>query len=217
MVRRRAPRLFIECERPRRADGRGRLALSAAPSEHLDLVGMTGTSGKTTTTYLLRFDFRSRRRAHRDHRHDRHFRGGRKIYRGLTTPESLDFERALAAMDAAACVHAAAEISSIGIEEGRVDELSFRACVFTNLGRDHLDYHGTIENYFAAKLRLFTEIHAAQPARHAGRGGERRRSVRPARAGSGARRQAQFRSRSRARRSSGERRMHRNRRNSRDE
>ena len=61
-------------------------------------------------------------------------------------------------MERAGVRHVAAEISSIGIEEGRVDELSFRACVFTNLGRDHLDYHGTIENYFAAKLRLFTEI-----------------------------------------------------------
>ncbi len=52
----------------------------------------------------------------------------------------------------------AAEISSIGLAERRVDELSFRACVFTNLGRDHLDYHGTVENYFAAKLRLFSEL-----------------------------------------------------------
>jgi UDP-N-acetylmuramoyl-L-alanyl-D-glutamate--2,6-diaminopimelate ligase len=54
--------------------------------------------------------------------------------------------------------HAAAEVSSIGIVEGRVDALNFRACMFTNLGRDHLDYHATIEDYFAAKLRLFTEI-----------------------------------------------------------
>ncbi len=51
-----------------------------------------------------------------------------------------------------------AEISSIGIAEGRVDALNFSACLFTNLGRDHLDYHGDIESYFAAKLRLFSEI-----------------------------------------------------------
>jgi UDP-N-acetylmuramoyl-L-alanyl-D-glutamate--2,6-diaminopimelate ligase len=49
-------------------------------------------------------------------------------------------------------------VSSIGIAEGRVEAFNFRACVFTNLGRDHLDYHGDLENYFAAKLRLFTEI-----------------------------------------------------------
>src|SRR5258708_17674138 len=54
--------------------------------------------------------------------------------------------------------HAVAEASSQGIAEGRVEALNFRACMFTNLGRDHLDYHGTIEDYFAAKLRLFTEI-----------------------------------------------------------
>jgi len=54
--------------------------------------------------------------------------------------------------------HAVAEISSQGIAEGRVEALNFRACMFTNLGRDHLDYHASMEDYFAAKLRLFTEI-----------------------------------------------------------
>jgi UDP-N-acetylmuramoyl-L-alanyl-D-glutamate--2,6-diaminopimelate ligase len=86
------------------------------------------------------------------------FAGGRKLYSGLTTPESIDFEGALAAMGREGVRVAAAEISSIGLDQRRVDELSFRACVFTNLGRDHLDYHETIENYFGAKLRLFTEI-----------------------------------------------------------
>src|SRR5260370_2109963 len=59
---------------------------------------------------------------------------------------------------------AAAEISSIGLDEGRVEELNFRACVFTGLGRDHLDYHGNLENYFAAKLHLFT--HRLPRSRH---------------------------------------------------
>src|SRR5579871_6505847 len=86
------------------------------------------------------------------------FIGARKIYSGLTTPESLDFESALAEMERAGVRRAAAEVSSIGLAEERVDALNFRACVFTNLGRDHLDYHGTQENYFAAKLRLFTEL-----------------------------------------------------------
>ena len=86
------------------------------------------------------------------------FIGGKKIYSGLTTPESLDFESALAQMEREGVRHVAAEVSSIGIAEGRVDALNFRACMFTNLGRDHLDYHKTIEDYFAAKLRLFTEI-----------------------------------------------------------
>ena len=87
---------------------------------------------------------------------------------------------------------AAAEISSIGLEERRVEELNFRACLFTNLARDHLDYHGTIENYFAAKLRLFTELLAEERRCGRGRGGERRRPVRTARAAVGARAQAQL-------------------------
>jgi UDP-N-acetylmuramoyl-L-alanyl-D-glutamate--2,6-diaminopimelate ligase len=61
-------------------------------------------------------------------------------------------------MDREGVHDAFAEVSSIGIAEGRVDALNFSGAIFTNLGRDHLDYHDTIENYFAAKLRLFTEI-----------------------------------------------------------
>ncbi|HLX37020.1 MAG TPA: UDP-N-acetylmuramoyl-L-alanyl-D-glutamate--2,6-diaminopimelate ligase, partial [Candidatus Binataceae bacterium] len=80
------------------------------------------------------------------------------IYHGLTTPESVDLESSLARMERENVRDAFTEVSSIGIAEGRVDALNFRAAMFTNLGRDHLDYHGTIENYFAAKLRLFTEI-----------------------------------------------------------
>ena len=108
------------------------------------------------------------------------FVGPRKIYSGLTTPESLDFESALAEMERAGVRRVAAEISSIGLAEERVDGLSFRACVFTNLGRDHLDYHGTQEQYFAAKLRLFSELLPKSTWRDAGRGRARRRSLRPA-------------------------------------
>src|SRR5262249_24523977 len=86
------------------------------------------------------------------------FAGNKTLYHGLTTPESIDFESSLTEMERLGIRQAASEVSSIGIAEGRVDALSFRACLFTNLGRDHLDYHGTMENYFEAKLRLFTEI-----------------------------------------------------------
>ena len=152
------PANLLECERPRRVMGAAAARFYAAPSERLDLVGVTGTSGKTTTTYLLASIFEAAGEPAGIIGTIGAFVAGRKLYSGLTTPESLDFERALDEMVRAKVRHAAAEISSIGIEEGRVDEPSFRACVFTNLGRDHLDYHGTIENYFAAKLRLFTEI-----------------------------------------------------------
>lgn len=148
----------VRCERPRRLMGAAASRFFDAPSRRLDLIGVTGTSGKTTTTYLLASIFEAAGPPAGIIGTVGIFVGSRKIYSGLTTPESLDFESALAAMERDGVRRVAAEISSIGLAEQRVDALDFRACVFTNLGRDHLDYHGTQEEYFAAKLRLFTEL-----------------------------------------------------------
>jgi UDP-N-acetylmuramoyl-L-alanyl-D-glutamate--2,6-diaminopimelate ligase len=149
---------IIESAWPRRLMGLAASRFFNAPSKHLELIGITGTSGKTTTTYLLASIFEAAGLSCGIIGTIGTFIGGRKLYSGLTTPESIDFESALAAMEQARVRAAAAELSSIGLEELRVDQLSFRACVFTNLGRDHLDYHRTQEKYFAAKLRLFTEL-----------------------------------------------------------
>lgn len=137
------------------------------PSRRLELVGITGTSGKTTSSFILASIFEAAGRTAGIIGTIGAIARGRLIYRGLTTPESLDFETALVAMEKEGIKSVAAEVSSIGIVEGRVEELAFRACLFTNLGRDHLDYHGTMENYFAAKLRLFTEILPRSPHRNA--------------------------------------------------
>jgi UDP-N-acetylmuramoyl-L-alanyl-D-glutamate--2,6-diaminopimelate ligase len=149
---------IVESAWPRRLMGLAASCFFNAPSRRLDLVGITGTSGKTTTTYLLASIFEAAGLPCGIIGTIGTFLRGRKLYSGLTTPESLDFEAALAAMEQAGVRAAAAEISSIGLEERRVDRLSFRACIFTNLGRDHLDYHLTVEKYFAAKLRLFNEL-----------------------------------------------------------
>ncbi len=149
---------IIESAWPRRLMGLAASRFFKAPSRRLQLIGITGTSGKTTTSYLLASIFEAAGLPCGIIGTIGTFAGGRKLYSGLTTPESLDFEAALAAMEHAGVGAAAAEISSIGLEERRVDQLSFRACIFTNLGRDHLDYHLTLEKYFAAKLRLFTEL-----------------------------------------------------------
>jgi UDP-N-acetylmuramoyl-L-alanyl-D-glutamate--2,6-diaminopimelate ligase len=149
---------LIECAQPRHLMAVAAARFFQSPSQRLELVGITGTSGKTTSSYLLASIFQAAgeipgvigtlgiRIA------DRH------IPTELTTPESVDFEAALADMVRAGVRHVAAEISSIGLAEGRVDGLNFRAGLFTNLGRDHLDYHGSTENYLAAKLRLFDEL-----------------------------------------------------------
>jgi UDP-N-acetylmuramoyl-L-alanyl-D-glutamate--2,6-diaminopimelate ligase len=149
---------WIASERPRLLMGAVASRFFGAPSARVDLIGITGTSGKTTTSYILGSIFEAAGMPAGIIGTIGIFIAGKKIYSGLTTPESLDFEAALAQMDREGVRHAAAEVSSIGVAEGRVDALRFRACMFTNLGRDHLDYHGTIENYFTAKLRLFTEI-----------------------------------------------------------
>ncbi len=149
---------LVDCETPRRLMGAAASRFYGAPSRRVSLVGITGTSGKTTTTYLLSSIFEAAGCGAGIIGTIGIFVHGQKIYSGLTTPESVDFESALARMEREGIHDAFAEVSSIGIAEGRVDALSFRAALFTNLGRDHLDYHGTMENYFAAKLRLFTEI-----------------------------------------------------------
>ncbi|MGH7948494.1 MAG: UDP-N-acetylmuramoyl-L-alanyl-D-glutamate--2,6-diaminopimelate ligase [Candidatus Binataceae bacterium] len=149
---------LVECDRPRLLMGAAASRFYAAPSERVDVLGVTGTSGKTTTTYLLASIFEAAGRSCGIIGTIGTFVRGRKIYSGLTTPESLDIERALAEMERSAVTCAATEVSSIGLAEGRVDQMNFRAALFTNFGRDHLDYHGTLEDYFAAKLRLFTEI-----------------------------------------------------------
>jgi UDP-N-acetylmuramoyl-L-alanyl-D-glutamate--2,6-diaminopimelate ligase len=148
----------VDAPQPRLLMGVAAARFFGAPSARLNLVGITGTSGKTTTTYLLRSIFEAAGRPSGILGTIGIFVRERLIYHGLTTPESVDFEAGLAQMEREGVHDAFAEVSSIGIGEGRVDALNFRACVFTNLGRDHLDYHGDLENYFAAKLRLFTEI-----------------------------------------------------------
>jgi len=149
---------IVRSERPRLLMGAAAARFFGSPSERIDLIGVTGTSGKTTSTYLLQSMFEAAGRPTGIIGTIGTFIRGRKVYSGLTTPESLDIEASLREMEREGVRVAAAEVSSIGIAEGRADHLNFRACLFTNLGRDHLDYHGTIENYFAAKLRLFAEI-----------------------------------------------------------
>ncbi|MBF6567750.1 MAG: UDP-N-acetylmuramoyl-L-alanyl-D-glutamate--2,6-diaminopimelate ligase [Candidatus Binataceae bacterium] len=149
---------WIESERPRLLMAAAASRFYHAPSERLELAGITGTSGKTTSAYLLASIFESAGAPSGIVGTIGIFVGDRMLEGGLTTPESIDFEAALSAMEAGGVRRVAAEISSIGLEEGRVEALNFQGCLFTNLGRDHLDYHGSNEKYFAAKRRLFTEL-----------------------------------------------------------
>ena len=151
-------------------DARAALAAAAAtfhcnPSHALRVVGTTGTNGKTTTTYLLESIFehsgiRTGRISTVAHR----AAAGDERPAERTTPEAADVQALLARMrdnGAQACVM---EVSSHALALRRVDHVRFAAAVFTNLTRDHLDFHGDMEGYFAAKRRLFESLPSDTPA-----------------------------------------------------
>lgn len=133
-------------------------ALYRMPSRSMTVIGITGTNGKTTTTYILKSILEA---------------WGKKV--GLigtiqymisdavypathTTPESLEFQALLHDMRASGCSHVVAEVSSHALSQKRIDNTVFRAGVFTNLTRDHLDFHGTMDEYFLSKKRFFTDL-----------------------------------------------------------
>ena len=122
-------------------------AFHGFPSSSLDVVGVTGTNGKTTTTALLRSVLEA---------------AGRPcgligtLTGARTTPEGPELQARLAALREEGKAAVSMEVSSHALAMGRVDGTRFRVAVFTNLGRDHLDFHPTLEDYFEAKARLFT-------------------------------------------------------------
>ena len=131
----------------RRAMGPIAARFHGDPSRVLDVVGVTGTNGKTTTTHLLRSILEA------DHRPARVIG---TLTGARTTPESTELQAELATFAAEGVRAVAMEVSSHALAQHRVDGTWFRVGVFTNLSRDHLDFHGSIEEYFDAKASLFT-------------------------------------------------------------
>lgn len=152
----------IKVPSPRAALGPAAAAVEGWPIRKLASVGITGTDGKTTTSYLLERALASN--------------GWRTGLVGtvetrigakgspatLTTPEAPDLQRHLADMVASDVDAVVMEVSSHGIDQQRVDGIRFDVAVFTNLSPEHLDYHGTVEHYWATKARLFEPTRAAQ-------------------------------------------------------
>jgi UDP-N-acetylmuramoyl-L-alanyl-D-glutamate--2,6-diaminopimelate ligase len=151
-------------------DARAALAALAAavhgdPAQRLSLIGVTGTNGKTTTSFLIDAGLRAAGR--------RVGLLGTVLYRAgeraaeavRTTPESSDLQRLLAEMVEAGASHAVLEVSSHALALKRLHGCAFDVAVFTNLTRDHLDFHGDMESYFAAKRVLFDTL--LRPEGHA--------------------------------------------------
>jgi UDP-N-acetylmuramoyl-L-alanyl-D-glutamate--2,6-diaminopimelate ligase len=126
-------------------------AFHGHPSHALDVVGVTGTNGKTTTTLLLQHVLSASGRP----------AGVIGTLSGVrTTPDAPDLQAQLARLRDDGMVAVAMEVSSHALALDRVKGTRFRAAVFTNLTQDHLDFHGTMEQYFAAKARLFDGAYA---------------------------------------------------------
>ncbi|MBR4124714.1 MAG: UDP-N-acetylmuramoyl-L-alanyl-D-glutamate--2,6-diaminopimelate ligase [Victivallales bacterium] len=138
--------------------GRIAEALAGYPARRLNLIGITGTCGKTTTAYILRDILRAA--------------GlsvgmiGTVVYdmgKGIeyaadrTTPTPFQLQELFTEMVANGVTHVVMEISSAALDQGRLGTAHFVAVAFTNFSRDHLDYHGTMEDYYQAKRKLFTE------------------------------------------------------------
>jgi UDP-N-acetylmuramoyl-L-alanyl-D-glutamate--2,6-diaminopimelate ligase len=125
------------------------------PADRLLMVGVTGTNGKTTTTYLLERIFREAGMTPGVIGTTGIRIDGRAVGMDRTTPEAPDLHRLLSRMVEDGVGAVAMEVSSHGLDQHRVGGARFRCAVFTNLSQDHLDYHGDLEAYFDAKRKLF--------------------------------------------------------------
>ena len=126
------------------------------PSERLTVVGITGTNGKTTTSYLVEALLRAKGMRTGVVGTIQYRVGDERIPAGQTTPEPVELQSLLARMVEAGVQGVAMEVSSHALALHRVDGIAFDVAVFTNLTQDHLDFHGTLDAYRRAKARLFT-------------------------------------------------------------
>ncbi len=132
------------------------------PSKRMAVIGVTGTNGKTTTTYLIKQLLERCLGAKVGLiGTNQNMIGQTVLPAGRTTPDALTLQRLLREMADAGCTHAVMEVSSHALVQRRVGAIGFALGVFTNLTQDHLDYHGTMEAYCDAKAMLFRQCRAA--------------------------------------------------------
>ena len=135
------------------------------PGDRLKLAAVTGTNGKTTTTFLIKHICEKAGLRCGLIGTVRYEIGERVLPAIRTTPESLDLQELLAQIVNAGCRAAAMEVSSHALAQDRTRGLEWDVAVFTNLTQDHLDFHGTMESYFDSKAKLFTQLGNQQKKR----------------------------------------------------
>ncbi|MBQ4245074.1 MAG: UDP-N-acetylmuramoyl-L-alanyl-D-glutamate--2,6-diaminopimelate ligase [Clostridia bacterium] len=151
----------ILCENTRSAYSLLCSAFFGNPADRLEMVGVTGTNGKTTTCFVLKEIFDTNGFKTGLLGTVKNMVADKEYPATLTTPDPYELFSLLAEMVEAGCRYCFMEVSSQALSQRRVDPIHFSAAVFTNLTQDHLDYHGTFENYKAAKKTLFSKTDVA--------------------------------------------------------
>ncbi len=126
------------------------------PAKSLKIVGVTGTNGKTSVTYMIKSVLEAKGHKVGLIGTIHNMIGNTEIPSSNTTPGAYELNSLLSLMKDAGCEYVIMEVSSHALDQKRVHGIEFETAIFTNLTQDHLDYHGTMENYFAAKQKLFS-------------------------------------------------------------
>ena len=146
----------VVVENVRRAMSRAAANLCGRPTEKMTVIGITGTNGKTTSSYLVRHIIETVRGVSVGLIGTNEIiAGGEHVEATRTTPESVEIQKIFAKMAAAGEKYAVMEVSSHALALNRVADVKYRVGAFTNLTQDHLDFHDGMEDYFAAKAKLF--------------------------------------------------------------
>jgi UDP-N-acetylmuramoyl-L-alanyl-D-glutamate--2,6-diaminopimelate ligase len=148
----------IKVQDVREALARSAAAFYGNPSAAMKVIGVTGTNGKTTVTFMVKSMLENAGIKTGLLGTVQYEIGDRVIPAQRTTPESLEVQQMMSQMVKAGCEACVMEVSSHALEQKRVLGVDFDVAIFTNLTRDHLDYHGTMDRYFAAKEKLFAEL-----------------------------------------------------------
>ncbi|MDX9714074.1 MAG: UDP-N-acetylmuramoyl-L-alanyl-D-glutamate--2,6-diaminopimelate ligase [Dissulfurispiraceae bacterium] len=150
--------VFVETDDTREALAFVSDAFYRYPSQALDVIGVTGTNGKTTTSYIARSIMTKAKGMTGLIGTISYISGNARLDAPRTTPEAPDFQSLLRRMADDGCSAVVSEVSSHALAQKRVDHTRFKTAVFTNLTRDHLDFHKDMESYYSAKKRLFSEL-----------------------------------------------------------
>jgi len=155
--------IIIEVENTRKALAAVSSRFYSHPSQHMTIIGITGTNGKTTTAFLIERILQCAG-ANVGVIGTLNYRFSDKTFNSpMTTPESSDLQRILADMHSDGITHVVMEVTSHALDLNRIDNCQFDVGVFTNLTQDHLDYHKDMESYWSCKKKLFTEFLGSVP------------------------------------------------------